>query len=609
MLNLSIVILSLLLCVAVGYIIYLVKRLGQGSAPAFSDNVLAPAEQKEGDETYEDADGAAVAQTVRNVLHKLNCTYSEAPEENGDRVFEYGFQSGSFRLYTKAHSKIASLEFPGIDTVEADDLNLVRAICNDLNTNTISQFFYYRPTEDGKVQVDISCSLVIDPHLPDFDDYLSTLMTRCFEARTRYVQHWKETKKISDETDTDDIEAHLIQNNSMLRLLREQELRHQYPAVAELRPNSAHPLYLEDLLTALYEQACPFFLKAEIHCDGDMREVKGESEVAQISLLEPFVKAPADEQPQNMIVFVQYRLYELADDPTSPLQYLLINVLPQEETETLRYFRITVCRIAQNIRRDISLANRENSDMAETVLVAYDKADNRKMRAEFKYMWEDAKDKVRDGRRSELTPEQELIFDVVHPNVAFNLYRGRALFSQGRFYEALLHLKNAEQVLNRNYHQLHKTYEERFYEIQYLIGFCYCELKLYKQAYFYLSRLQHKQQIKYAAEFINCLVNMQDYEALDTIEDYLDSIAQLRNACEEDEEAMPEAIIDFENFLRRRRAYVLIDIGSFDEAEVELNKMLDEPENADFALGEIDYLRQLRQDEEDAREQDEDPNF
>ena len=47
-------------------------------------------------------------------------------------------------------------------------------------------------------------------------------------------------------------------------------------------------------------------------------------------------------------------------------------------------------------------------------------------------------------------------------------------------------------------------------------------------------------------------------------------------------------------FLDRREAYVLIDLQKYDEAEVLLKEMLNDPMSKEFAEGELKYVEQLR---------------
>ena len=80
-----------------------------------------------------------------------------------------------------------------------------------------------------------------------------------------------------------------------------------------------------------------------------------------------------------------------------------------------------------------------------------------------------------------------------------------------------------------------------------------------------------------------------------------------RNFNEDDE--LPENIKDFINFLRRRRGYAYIDFNQLDKAETIFTQMLDEEDNADYAIHELAYIKKLRQQRgDDAGDSDEGQN-
>ena len=101
--------------------------------------------------------------------------------------------------------------------------------------------------------------------------------------------------------------------------------------------------------------------------------------------------------------------------------------------------------------------------------------------------------------------------------------------------------------------------------------------------------------IIYTQEYINCLANSKDFRALAVIENLLTYIAKDEDS--EDEETN-STLIDFINFLRRRKAYVYIDIGELEEAEKIYTQMLEEPENSDYALNELAYIQRLKKENE-----------
>ena len=100
-------------------------------------------------------------------------------------------------------------------------------------------------------------------------------------------------------------------------------------------------------------------------------------------------------------------------------------------------------------------------------------------------------------------------------------------------------------------------------------------------------------RVTYTEEYINTLVNSRDFRAIDVIDNLLIEMQNAQAAVDDDEEAQGH-VMGFINFLKRRKAYVYIEFERYDEAEKLLRKMLDEPENSDFAISELAYIQKLR---------------
>ena len=100
-------------------------------------------------------------------------------------------------------------------------------------------------------------------------------------------------------------------------------------------------------------------------------------------------------------------------------------------------------------------------------------------------------------------------------------------------------------------------------------------------------------RVTYTEEYINILVNSHDFRAIDVINGLLTELENAQ-AIDDAEDSPQEHMIGFVNFLKRRKAYVYIDLERYDEAEKLLKKMLDEPENSDFAISELAYIRKLK---------------
>ncbi|HEY9550713.1 MAG TPA: hypothetical protein VIQ97_00355, partial [Prevotella sp.] len=130
-----------------------------------------------------------------------------------------------------------------------------------------------------------------------------------------------------------------------------------------------------------------------------------------------------------------------------------------------------------------------------------------------------------------------------------------------------------------------------FFDTAYMLGHCYNHLQQYDRAYYYLELLLPLHNMVYTEEYVNCLVNKGDLRAYGTIEGML---AELKKIPPKEREK--GALAAFENFLRRRKAYLLVELQRDEEAEKMLRKMMDEPDNTDFAISELAILQKRKEE-------------
>lgn len=206
-------------------------------------------------------------------------------------------------------------------------------------------------------------------------------------------------------------------------------------------------------------------------------------------------------------------------------------------------------------------------------------------------MWSDAQLKAKNGEQGNLDEDQEMLCQVSVADVAYNLYWGQQLFHAQRYYEAILHLENVYNSFRENFFEMKGEHKRVFMETAYKLGFCYNELGLHKQAFYYLDLMASDGNIRHTMELVNSMANGKDLRLFSYTEGVMEEVK--RNFNEEDE--LPDNIRDFINFLRRRRGYAYIDFNQLDKAEKIFTQMLDEEENADYAINELAYIKKLRQ--------------
>lgn len=114
-----------------------------------------------------------------------------------------------------------------------------------------------------------------------------------------------------------------------------------------------------------------------------------------------------------------------------------------------------------------------------------------------------------------------------------------------------------------------------------------------KRHYFYLEIIYPVDNLDYKVEYINCLVNSKDFRAIYIINKEIQE--DLTRAMQLKKEEITKDMVTFHHFLRRRKAYTLVNMGRLDEAEEAFKEMLDEDANKDYALDELAYIQKLRE--------------
>ena len=519
-------------------------------------------------------------QIVIRMLNELNCKFEQKGEDD-KKEFRFTFQNGRFIIMTTVNSALISVVHSTIYQSPRENVGAADYLCNILNADDNLPVSFYT-FDENKNQILVHCKemFYLDQHDAELFQRFQTLLSSSFSFERLFAEQFEKLIGINDETP-----GETVMNMSREQfLLKEQEFSHQSNDL-QWRLNETQRLTLGQFLLTLFDLHDLIKVRLTVVTD-QLETVDDTAASLSFDLLSKMVSEEPAVVRDEMTLIVSY-----ADVTTKgKMNTLTLLIKKDGESDRSVYFRLSVCQPALAIDRSNSWFSDRNKIHAYTVVVAYDRASNEKKLAEFNYMWSDAKDKVDNNQRKELSEEQSLLFDCLYPNIGYNLYWGKSLFLDKRYYEALLHLENAYSYLQTQYQSMSDRYKRFFFELCYYIGFCYVELQQYSRAYYYLDTVYQLNNINYGEEYVNCLVNSKDFRAIDVINDALERIRKMEEEADE-EEGVGEVLISFKNFLRRRKAYVLIDIGKIDEATQLFTEMLDEPENRDFALNELAFIQ------------------
>jgi hypothetical protein len=552
--------------------------------------IIFSRKEKSNNLSVNEQDNEQTLDLLLRLLKELNCQ-PELEEEEDKVILDFDFQGGHFRMNVFTDSPHIKLTFPFVFKTAIENIDLIRHLCNQLNKFLrISKYVYSIDEKENCTYVHILTGYML-LEISYIKKHLKELLITNFELERLFISQFDELNRKSGNSENKDIEKDHFEKVRELFLLREQEFTHQQKNW-QWRLNETTVLTLGQFLDSAFNMQDVILSRLTLITQ-EMHVITDSTEISAFDLLNPMIAISINKEfsfaHKNITLIVEYTQLQGKDKNIDiPI---ILNLHAEGETKQSLYVRVIASKPPLCINRNISIIDIENQVKVCSVLVAFDKQPIEQKQAEFEYMWQEAQEKVNAGKRNELTEEQHLICDCIHPNIAYNLYWGKVLFQDNRYYEALLHLENAYYSLQGSFHSMHNLYKENFYEICYLIGFSYCELYQYQRAYYFLDIVFNQtSRITYTMEYINCLANSKDFRTIGVIDSLLNNI-QLN---EEEEKMTNPALISFIDFLRRRKGYAYIDIGQLDDAENIFKSMLDEPNNHDYALDELAYIQQLK---------------
>lgn len=529
---------------------------------------------------------------VDNALRMLNCEGKWSTANTG-RVVLYDYQNGHFRIRIENDKPYVELGYFFCFTAKMEYLQMVRHLCNMCNMSTETCRFYYTIAEEKNV-IDLHLSANLLPDKRNMKEILVRAMSEIFHWQTAFGRGFDNQKEASQKAEMRDIEADHSQWQRIMFLLREQELQHQQVSPAE-RLGVGVPLSIGELLDTLFAINRIEAKRLTIATD-TVSEITDEEAITGYNVADAIIE---DDKFQHREATLSLQFTDLRHPDST--RDMIIHLKEEQGTENTLYFRITATLLPMNISRDIQPMSSDNSTLSRSMIVAYDLMSTEQLLSEFQYMRKEAEAMHDKGDDEKMTDEQRLLIECTDDNLGYHLYHGKRLFLSKRFLEAEPHLKVAFDILMPAFPQLKASLQEAFYDSCYMLGFCYNEMQQYQRAFYYLEMLFPLKRITYTEEYINCLVNQRDFrvmQVIETVQEMVENILQPDENSDDDGESPKTdsntAIRAFSSFLKRRKSYVLIESGRYDEARDILNELLNDPDSSDFAMNELAYLQKVK---------------
>ena len=526
----------------------------------------------------------SVTKDFERFLKDYNCTHTAKKDEDGTNIINFDFQAGHFIATIRKQDDCVEVTFPVIASAPMTQLDLVRSKCNERNNaNILFKYTYSIDDEANEVNV----------HLSFFNNQVKPeIMAHQLKAAFHFQREWQrdfdEAAATIKDYDSADLESEIYKHHREMFMLRRLEMQHQMGNSLAHTWSGTEALTLWKMLTTVAPIGVVDMLFMTVNTVSGQQRITDEQAIRDFDLRRALVEGEGHEArlTRDYATLDLHYKHLLEEKP----MMTSIAITAEGEDDHSIYSRVTITHVPRNASRMNSMSNEERQPHSVSVLIALDRNDDKKRQQEFNYMWTDALLKIKNGEQESLTEDQVMLGQVHTADVAYNLYWGQQMFNSERYYEAILHFENVFNSYRAQFFEMNAEHKRTFMETAYKLGFCYNELGLPKLAFYYLDLMATDGNIRHTMELINAMANSKDLRLFSYTEGIFDEVK--RNFPDIDE--MPDNIRSFLNFVRRRRGYAYIDFNQLDEAEKIFTKMLDEEENADYAINELAHIRKLR---------------
>jgi|GEM_PF-6998561 tetratricopeptide (TPR) repeat protein len=527
---------------------------------------------------------------VLKAVTEMGCKYEDLSEDKDDKsrfVYAFDFQGGHFVLFFLSDYSVTSLHYYGAFFTTPDHYNKILNICNQVNESC-----KYVPTavcsydkDSDRVAVHINSQFVMHNSKDAVEVFSNAILLRTFALRDDITARFSQS---SEEDENSEQEAVLTAHQKFL--LYEQELNHD-DNIQPRRFAAGSRLLLGSMLPNLFDVDVQRIRRMVVTTDAESHVVDRLDEILSLDLSSLLVEPPADSHPLS---FRNRNVHLCIDtnpnDSDTELQSLISIFLRAENVvDNTLYVRVTA--FTPTTGPDVDGRTTDEDGISQHLMIAFDAETPEKKLAEFKFVKSETIDK--EVREEPLSDDEALLSSALRIGATYpeSLYRGNKYYRQRRFYDALCYYADFYWDNQQSYNEMSKEDQQMMRDVAFRIGYCYVRERDYERAYYYLSRIAGRGNIDYDMEFVNCLSNSRDCQAIDCINSIIKRLDEMR---QNNDGAESPAITSYRHFLYRRHAFCLLDRGNLDKAEAEFKKLLDIPDSNAYALKELAYIQKQK---------------
>ncbi len=526
---------------------------------------------------------------IKKALRQLNVN-AEWTKDKDTISSRFVYQGGHFSIEVEKGNTFATINYLYFYKADMDCIENVRSVCNLCNINAENcRIVYTVDSKDNSIDLHFISEIPIAQKGTELS--LQIALGNAFRWQNTFIKKFESLGK----NKKSDQEKKAADTDSELELMREQEMIHQAEG-PEWHETAGKTFSLRHVLATTMGLADIVPTSLTITEKDATRIISNTNDILDMSVNAVLID---DGKFRCESAFAKLNFYDPRD--LSCERHMMIDFEAEGHTKDTLYYRVTLSLPPSFLDGDTDEGSWKRQKLMTSVLLGYDLTPSQERLAHFRYVWKEAMSKVKNGDEANMTEEEMMLANMQDTHTAKNFHVGKRLYLQRRFYEALGHLTDAYHDLETRWANNDRACKDSINETAYLLACCYMGLGQHEMACFYIQATMPNEIGKLTEVYINSLTNRKDYRALDAINNLLNDLTRLYENHftdnDEDDDQYESDGTQFErfiNFMKRRKAFLLVNLGRYDEAEAILTKMLNEPENSDFALNELAYIQKKK---------------
>ena len=517
--------------------------------------------------------------TPDGIFEAIGAEIKEKSENKDYTASNYliAFQGGYFSFTFTEDSRWVDITYQAFERCKYEYVNKILMEVNSLNYNFAGWNCYLSlsgdENEERPLNVNLAYRFILNGSLAQIKESLKQILEQAFFVARDFSGQLEE--KISKQEEMDDeFFTNKAFNNKIAYIQRMKEANHLDGLHEECTDSSV--LSIGNLVKYFENVDFGRLQRMRIMNGNQVEEIYDSNEIHSFDIREYIKKQPDAASMRSISFIVSFEKQEL-----------FINMAQTNGSTEKSLFYVVNIACSD---KDLEGYMENRFPFSARTLLEIRLTDAEQDYWEAKYMIEEASDKAKSGQLNDLTDEQRLFLAFIQPSLQLDLYWGKKYYNKQCYLQALYHFNRIFEHLREKCKNWDDEMRNLYTEISYYIGFIYSDLKMYDRAFYYLWPAQSNGKISGTYEFVNCLCNMKDSGAKGYISSKAKEVAELMNKSEEES----ERLLPLYNFLRRRYVYVLIDREELEEAEAMLNEMIKDEQDVEFANGELEYIRAIR---------------